>query len=60
MLAFMAAFVLQLTDLGGMQGSVLEGVGRKLRGSDAARFRESVMRQTGFLEPQSLRHVPAD
>lgn len=30
---------------------MLEGVGRKLRGADAARFRESVMRQTGFLEP---------
>lgn len=41
-------------------GSVLEGVGRKLKGSDAARFRESVMRQTGFLEPQSMRHLPAD
>ncbi|KAL0039670.1 hypothetical protein WJX77_004829 [Trebouxia sp. C0004] len=41
-------------------GSVLEGIGRKLRGSDAIRFRESVMRQTGFLEPQSLQHKPAD
>lgn len=41
-------------------GSVLEGVGRKLTGSDAFRFRESVMRQTGFLEPQSLQHKPAD
>ena len=43
-----------------LQGSVLEGVGRKLKGSDAARFRESVMRQTGFLEPQSMKHLPAD
>ncbi|KAL0018745.1 hypothetical protein WJX79_007350 [Trebouxia sp. C0005] len=41
-------------------GSVLEGIGRKLRGSDAFRFRESVMRQTGFLEPQSLQQQPAD
>ena len=41
------------------QGSVLEGVGRKLRGSDAERFRQAVMRQTGFLEPKSMHHVPA-
>jgi hypothetical protein len=34
-----------------LQGSLYEGVGRKLRGMDAARFRRSVMRQTGFLEP---------
>lgn len=41
------------------QGSVLEGVGRKLRGSDAERFRQAVMRQTGFLEPKSLHRLPA-
>lgn len=40
-------------------GSVLEGIGRKLRGSDAFRFRESVMRQTGFLEPQTSSQLPA-
>ncbi|KAL3143700.1 hypothetical protein ABBQ38_002494 [Trebouxia sp. C0009 RCD-2024] len=39
-------------------GSVLEGVGRKLRGSDAERFRRAVMRQTGFLEPKSMHHLP--
>ena len=33
-----------------LQGSLYEGVGRKLRGLDAVRFRQSVMRQTGFLE----------
>ena len=33
-----------------MQGSLFEGVGRKLRGMDAVRFRRSVMQQTGFLE----------
>jgi hypothetical protein len=38
-------------DLCTRPGSLYEGVGRKLRGMDAARFRRSVMRQTGFLEP---------
>lgn len=47
-----------LTGCFSLQGSVLEGVGRKLRGSDAERFRRAVMRQTGFLEPKSMHHLP--
>jgi hypothetical protein len=39
-------------------GSVLEGMGRKLKGFEAQRFRNAVMRQTGFLEPGPA-EVPA-
>jgi hypothetical protein len=45
-------------DMGFRPGSVLEGVGRKLRGMDADRFRTTVMRQTGFLEPYGGRGLP--
>eukprot|EP00208_Stichococcus_sp_RCC1054_P002788 CAMPEP_0206138438 /NCGR_PEP_ID=MMETSP1473-20131121/3326_1 /ASSEMBLY_ACC=CAM_ASM_001109 /TAXON_ID=1461547 /ORGANISM="Stichococcus sp, Strain RCC1054" /LENGTH=286 /DNA_ID=CAMNT_0053531879 /DNA_START=288 /DNA_END=1148 /DNA_ORIENTATION=+ len=34
-------------------GSVMEGAGRKLSGTDAMRMRNQVLRQTGFLEPQT-------
>jgi hypothetical protein len=34
-----------------MQGSVMEGRGRKLCGMDAFRVRNDILRQTGFLEP---------
>lgn len=33
-----------------MQGSVMVGNGRKLKGYDADRFKRTIMRQTGFLE----------
>lgn len=33
-----------------MQGSVTQGKGRKLSGFDAVRFRNAIMRQTGFIE----------
>lgn len=33
-----------------LQGSVMEGAGRKLQGRDAVQFRRAIMRQTGFLE----------
>jgi hypothetical protein len=36
-----------------LQGSVKEGKGRKLAGLEAVRFRNAIMRQTGFLEPDS-------
>lgn len=36
--------------LDAMQGSVMVGNGRKLKGYDADRFKRSIMRQTGFLE----------
>ncbi|CAL8464122.1 g3657 [Coccomyxa elongata] len=32
-------------------GSVTEGKGRKLAGLEAVRFRNTIMRQTGFIEP---------
>ncbi|KAK9919089.1 hypothetical protein WJX75_009314 [Coccomyxa subellipsoidea] len=32
-------------------GSVMEGKGRKLAGLEAVRFRNAIMRQTGFIEP---------
>lgn len=34
-----------------LQGSVMEGRGRKLCGIDASRVRNDILRQTGFLEP---------
>ena len=30
----------------------MEGKGRKLAGLDAVRFRNAIMRQTGFIEPE--------
>ena len=33
-----------------LQGSVTQGKGRKLSGFDAVRFRNEIMRQTGFIE----------
>ena len=36
-----------------LQGSVTQGKGRKLSGFDAVRFRNEIMRQTGFIEPDT-------
>ena len=33
-----------------LQSSVMEGAGRKLRGYDSIRLRNTIMQQTGFLE----------
>ena len=35
------------------QGSVTQGKGHKLAGLEMARFRQAIMRQTGFIEPDS-------
>ncbi len=40
-----------LTSVSNAQGSVTEGKGRKLAGLEAVRFRNTIMRQTGFIEP---------
>lgn len=39
--------------VGCVQGSVMEGAGRKLSGTEAMRVRNTVLRQTGFLELHS-------
>ena len=36
-----------------LQSSVMEGAGRKLRGYDSIRLRNTIMQQTGFLETPS-------
>lgn len=41
-------------------GSVLEGAGRKLRGTDAMRMRNAVLTQTGFLEPHQAGNMFSD
>ena len=36
-----------------VQGSVTQGKGRKLSGFESVRFRNEIMRQTGFIEPDT-------
>ena len=43
-----------------LQGSVMEGKGRKLQGSEQIRFRAAIMRQTGFLEKSDDSHKRQD